>query len=205
MPAERAPYIYPRWPVLGSGTTDAGQLTTIRTTCREVARLVLLSRATSRAIRSTGTTSRASSRGKSCDCRTTGESYDQPWQWRTTQDLSHDHRTTVARQMKTRLRQDATTSVAARFLNKIKNLSATDFGRANILDYPRPPKTCGTTFLRLPAISSRSLVATCRKLSYLLVGLGLNQTQKMSTWRHRTTLCHPVAVCRKIRLYIFLL
>ena len=40
-------------------------------------RLVLLRHATGRAIRSTRTTSRASGRGKSCNCRTTGESYDQ--------------------------------------------------------------------------------------------------------------------------------
>ena len=42
-----------------------------------VARLVLLRHATGRAIRSTRTTSRASGRGKSCNCRTTGKSYDQ--------------------------------------------------------------------------------------------------------------------------------
>ena len=47
---------------------------------------------------------------------------------------SHDRRTTVARQLTTRLRQDATTSVAARLLHMINNLSATDFGRANIQD-----------------------------------------------------------------------
>ena len=42
--------------------------------CRSI---VLLRHATGRAIRSTRTTSRASGRGKSCNCRTTGESYDQ--------------------------------------------------------------------------------------------------------------------------------
>ena len=41
---------------------------------------------------------------------------------------------TIARQLTTRLRQDATTSVAARLLHMINNLSATDFGRANIQD-----------------------------------------------------------------------
>ena len=86
-PIWAAPYIYiPRWPVLGSGTNNAGQLTAIHTTCRGVARLVLLRHATGRAIRSTRTTSRASGRGKSCNCRTTGESYDQLRQWRTTSD-----------------------------------------------------------------------------------------------------------------------
>ena len=113
-------YNIPRWPVLGSGRNNAGQLTAIHTTCCGVARLVLLRHATGRAIRSTRTTSRASGRGKSCNCRTTGESYDQPRQWRTTRDLSPDHRTTVAQQMTTRLRQDATTSVAARLLHMVK-------------------------------------------------------------------------------------
>ena len=41
---------------------------------------------------------------------------------------------TIARQLTTRLRQDATTSVAARLLHMINNLSETDFGRANIQD-----------------------------------------------------------------------
>ena len=72
-----SPLYIPRWPVLGSGTNNAGQLTAIHTTCRGVARLVLLRHATGRAIRSTRTTSRASGREKSCNCRTTGESYDQ--------------------------------------------------------------------------------------------------------------------------------
>ena len=110
-PLSEQPPIYTPLTGLGSGTNNAGQLTAIHTTCRGVARLVLLRHATGRAIRSTRTTSRASGRGKSCNCRTTGESYDQPRQWRTTRDLSPDHRTTVARQMTTRLRQDATTSV----------------------------------------------------------------------------------------------
>ena len=73
--SEQPPIYIPRWPVLGSGTNNAGQLTAIHTTCRGVARLVLLRHATGRAIRSTRTTSRASGRGKSCNCRTTGESY----------------------------------------------------------------------------------------------------------------------------------
>ena len=134
VPYLSSPLYIPRWPVLGSGTNNAEQLTAIHTTCRGVARLVLLRHATGRAIRSTRTTSRASGRGKSCNCRTTGVSYDQLRQWRTTRDLSPDHRTTVARQLTTRLRQDATTSVAARLLHMINNLSATDFGRANIQD-----------------------------------------------------------------------
>ena len=55
--------------------------------------------------------------------------------------ISHDNEgppgicpQTIAQQMTTRLRQDATTSVAARLLHMINNFSETDFGRANIQD-----------------------------------------------------------------------
>ena len=100
-PLYEQPPIYrlPRWPVLGSGTNNAGQLIAIHTTCRGGARLVLLHHATGRAIRSIA----------------------QPCSAPNPRPISPQTIADLARQLTTRLRQDATTSVAARLLHMINN------------------------------------------------------------------------------------
>ena len=80
-----------------AGTNNAGQLTAIHTTCRGVARLVLLRHATGRAIRSTRTTSR-SGRGKSAIVvrqENPTISYDNEGPPRLVPRPSHDRRTTT--------------------------------------------------------------------------------------------------------------